>query len=111
MERYFENDPFARVLRAFAVLFPGRPFRCEWGEGLTDVVGDEVYGTTDFFDDGRIPIITIDCNLRVKDAVEVLAHELAHVAAGIGAGHGSAWEAAFELIHKEYCEIKLKKGR
>ncbi len=43
--------------------------------------------------------------LRVADAVEILAHELAHVAVGSDEEHGKAWEEAFDAIHNEFDRI------
>ena len=60
------------------------------------------YGMTFFPDNGSDPIIQLDCNLSVKDAVEVLAHELAHVIAGIDKNHGKEWEDIFSEIHELY---------
>ena len=101
----FSNDPFAIVFEAFAALYPGLTFTCEWAEELHDEEGVETYGQTFFPDDGGMPEIAISAELTVKDAVEVLAHELDHVAAGADAEHGPAWEEAFDAIYIKYVSI------
>lgn len=101
----FSIDPFAIAFEAFAALYPGLTFTCEWAEELHDEEGVETYGQTFFPDDGGIPEIAVSGELTVKNAVEVLVHELAHVAVGIDAEHGPAWEEAFDAIHEKYIEI------
>lgn len=104
----FENDPFALVWLAFKNLYPERDCTCFWdpelGEDEED--GQPVYGATDYDSDTDSYVVLVSSNtLTVKDAVEILAHELAHVAVGGDMGHGPIWEEAFDAIFKEYNRI------
>lgn len=106
MTNPFVFDPFAAVWEAFKTLYPGKGenVTCAFDENIKDDNGKPVLGTTDFLDDGSI-VVLIDCNLKVCDAVEILAHELAHVAAGMDADHGPEWEKAFDAIYDKYDEL------
>ena len=105
MENPFANDPFALVWQAFKNLYPGKDCEVQWQPGIQDDgLSEQGYGFTEFCEDGSI-LVEVDANLRVSNAVEVLAHELAHVAVGIENENGAAWEAAFEAIFQEYGRI------
>ena len=105
MENPFANDPFALVWQAFKNLYPGKDCEVQWQLGIQDDgLSEQGYGFTEFCEDGSI-LVAVDANLRVSNAVEVLAHELAHVAVVIENEHGAAWEAAFEAIFQEYGRI------
>ena len=81
MESPFVNDPFAMVWQAFKNLYPGKDCEVQWQPGIQDDgLSEQGYGFTEFCEDGSI-LVAVDANLRVSNAVEVLAHELAHVAA------------------------------
>ena len=114
MNRVFANDPFARVCKYFKLLFPAKKVVCLWTEHLEDEKGETVYGVTIFPKEGSgtnvVPEIFISAELTVKDAAEILAHELAHVAVGCDEGHGEAWEKAFEAIHRAYMTGRIEAG-
>ena len=102
----FDNDPFAMVWQAYRNLYPSRPApSVEW-----TTIDDEdqetagSWGYTVFTDDGEV-FVYVSCDLKVMDAVEILAHELAHVAVGAEEDHGEKWEEAFEAIFNEYNRI------
>lgn len=104
MKKLFVNDPFARVYEIFRQLYPDKDCCCFWTDAL-----DDAYGVTLFSDNSRMPPkVFVSVDLPVKNAVEILAHELAHVAVGLDAGHGEAWENAFEAIHRTYCRTTSK---
>ena len=102
----FDNDPFAMVWQAYRNLYPGRPApSVEWTHiDENDEETHGAWGYTVFTDDGEVAVF-VSCDLKVMDAVEVLAHELAHVAVGAAEDHGEKWEAAFEAIFQEYNRI------
>lgn len=102
----FDNDPFAMVWQAYRNLWPGRPApSVEWCHiDENDAETGGAWGYTVFTDDGEIAVF-ISCDLKVMDAVEILAHELAHVAVGAAEDHGDKWEAAFDAIFQEYNRI------
>ena len=92
-------DPFGLVLDVFNDLYPGKPAIVTWRQGMKD--SGDCYGCTDF--DHDPPLVSVDVDLPVTGAIDVLAHELAHVAAGhVKPPHGKAWRAAFDAIHREY---------
>ena len=106
MKTPFINDMFSMVYQAFKNLYPDKECDCQWQpETMTDEDGTEVLGITTYGDDGSV-FIDISANLKVADAVEILAHELAHVAVGKEAEpHGQEWEDAFDAIHNEFDRI------
>lgn len=106
MIQVFDNDPFAMVWQAYRNLWPGRPApSVEWCHiDENDAETGGAWGYTVFTDDGEIAVF-ISCDLKVTDAVEILAHELAHVAVGAAEDHGEKWEAAFDAIFQEYNRI------
>lgn len=101
MTNPFKMDPFAYVWEAFRNLYPGKECECYLAPLEDDGTDHPHVGIASFDDDGEIMVL-VDPNLSVRDAVEVLAHELAHVAVGPEAEHGEVWESAFEAIHQEY---------
>ena len=97
----FTNDPFALVYMAFKNLYPDKNCECFLG----GVIGNEHYGETVFEENGRVTVY-IKETLAVRDAVEILAHELAHVAVGeTEEAHGKEWEDALEAMSDEYERI------
>ena len=97
----FENDFFALVYMAFKNKYPHKDCECYIG----GVQGKKHYGETVFDENGQATVY-IKESLKLRDAVEVLAHELAHVAVGeTEEEHGKEWEDAFEAIHEEYERI------
>jgi hypothetical protein len=94
-------DPLGLVLDVFNDLYPGKPATVTWRQGMKE--SGECYGCTDF--DHDPPLVSVDVDLPVTGAIDVLAHELAHVAAGhVKPAHGKAWKDAFNAIHTEYME-------
>lgn len=97
----FTNDPFALVYMAFKNLYPDKNCECFFG----GVSGNEHYGETVFEENGHVTVY-INETLTIRNAIEILAHELAHVAVGeTEETHGKEWEEAFEAIFKEYERI------
>lgn len=105
-ESPFVNDMFAMVYQAFRNLYgeKDRNLIVYWsGEPMKDDNGNEAFGSTTFTD--TYVYVEVSSDLKVSDAVEILAHELAHVAVGSNAEHGEGWEKAFEAIFNEYNRI------
>ena len=101
----FENDIFALIWKAFKNLYPDKECKCFWEPQIReDESGNEVFGLTDFGDDGSVEVF-VRPDLNVSDAGEVLAHELAHVAVGSEHDHDETWENAFDAIFQEYNKI------
>ncbi len=107
----FKNDPFEFIVEAFNELYPGKKYECFWGENLRDEDGEEIYGFIFFPDDGSTPVIFVDANLSVRNAGEILGHELAHLATPDDTEHGKDWENAFDKIKEKYDEIVRSKER
>ncbi len=105
METPFKNDIFALIWKSFKNLYPKKECECLWETYIReDENGQEVFGLTDFGDDGSV-VVFVRADLRVTDAGEILAHELARVAVGVDHDHDEAWEEAFEAIFNEYHRI------
>ena len=101
----FENDIFALIWNAFKNLYPNKECQCFWQPNIRpEEDGTEVYGLTDFGDDGIVTVF-VTPELAIQDAAEIFAHELAHVAVGVEAGHGKKWRGAFDKIFEEYNRI------
>ena len=101
----FKNDPFSLLWIAFQRLYPDK--KCNvWYDhkDQKDENGETIFGETFYSEDGTITVF-VDYDLSIKDAVEILAHELAHVAVGEEAGHGEEWELAFDTIFQEYEKV------
>lgn len=104
------NTPLDDVIQSVSNLY---------GELNCDIVFDpelrnreNVYGLTNFFEDGTI-LIELDTESSLNIIVETLAHELAHVVAGVDAEHGDKWEEVFENIfveYERYCKEKYKEN-
>lgn len=75
----FQNDPFEIIFGVFTTLYPGLDCTVEWCTGMKDEDGNTVCGATVFPNDGGKPIVSVSGEIDVKNASEVLAHELAHV--------------------------------
>lgn len=101
----FANDIFAFIWQAFKNLYPDKECDCFWEPQIReDENGNEVFGLTDFGDDGYV-VVFVRPDLKVADAGEILAHELAHVAVGVEHEHDEEWEKAFDNIFEEYNRI------
>ena len=101
----FANDIFALIWKAFKNLYPDKECECFWEPKIReDENGNEVFGLTDFGDDGSV-VVFVRPDLKVADAGEIFAHELAHVAVGVEHEHDEVWENAFEAIFQEYNKI------
>ena len=103
----FINDMFSVVYKAFKNLYPDKKCEIQWVPDNFKENDEECYGCTDFQDDGTV-LVCVSALIPVKDAVEVLAHELAHVAVGIANEHNKQWEDAFEAIFVEYNRLSEK---
>ena len=105
MKTPFYNDMFWLVWLAFSNLNPDKKnVICEWVPELEETEGGTVYGRTCLCEDGNY-LVQVTAQIPVKDAVEILAHELAHVAAGPELKHGPEWKKAFDDIYEEYVRI------
>lgn len=99
------NNPLDMVEEAFQNLYPECRYKAYIDLDLKDDDGKEVFGITVFPSDSSEPTILISADLRLRDSIEILAHELAHVAAGVEAKHSERWEIAFQKIFDEYNRI------
>ena len=105
MKTPFKNDIFALIYKAFTNLYTtDKEITCYWQPELKDDEGNEVYGVTNFEDDGNITVL-ISGVLPVLDCAEILAHELAHIMVGVEEEHNEKWEKAFDSIQEEYMRI------
>jgi predicted metal-dependent hydrolase len=103
--KVFENDPFVNVKEAFERLYPDFNYKIFLTSEKIENEGEKkAYGATIWPDDEDIAVIFISTELKIMDAVEVLAHELAHVATP-KEDHSKAWKEAFEKIHIEHERI------
>ena len=100
----FVNDPFKTLMEAFDNLFPDFNYAALIVPEIKTVDGSKAYGETFWPESEDLAIISISAELKIMDAVEVLAHEFAHVATP-NEDHSQAWEEAFEKIHQEYDRI------
>jgi hypothetical protein len=106
---YFEIDPFSIIFDIVRGAYGETPAICQWSEDLL-VEGDGPVGQTELPETPRLtPVVTISANLPVKDAVEILAHELAHVVVwqhyddkGNTHEDGSQWSIVFDIIHRQF---------
>ncbi|MGG1157490.1 hypothetical protein ABE237_00730 [Brevibacillus formosus] len=99
------NNPFYFIIRAFEELYPDKTrvvIQFVDMEHIDKESIDETgYGLTFFPDEENEPVhVYVDIKLQVKDAAEILAHELAHVAVGAEADHNELWEKSFDDIYK-----------
>lgn len=101
--------PFIDVINA-ACRVSGKSLDCDIHFGET--TEDDALGETYFpADGGRIEVV-IRPDMKIEQAMDILAHELAHVIAGEGDDHGPVWEKAYADIYEEYTrwyEERLKK--
>lgn len=100
----FLNSPFDILDKAFRNLYPNKEYVAYVLAEVEDEDGERAYGFTRF-EEGKIPIIAISAELRIKDAIEIFAHELAHVAVGEEEGHGEQWNFQFDRLCEEYERI------
>lgn len=98
-----KQNLFQRVVDIFNDMHQGKDAEIQWVEGMKDECG--AWGETLFPDDGSMPIISIDVEIPVSAAIEIIAHELSHIAAGIDADHGPEWEKEFEKIFQRWDEM------
>lgn len=108
----FANDPFAKLLAVFERLFPLIPVGIiQWDSTLPE----GAFGRTVFPDDGSHPVISIDPNQTIMQALDILAHELSHVACeSLGLDHpvtkaqhrsgekGRFWREIYGKLNEEY---------
>lgn len=104
MNTPFKNDPFAITWIAFKNLFPDKDCECWFDTDMKADDEDKAYGLTNFCDDGTV-VVTVDSEVTLENATEILAHELAHVAVGYDHGHDDVWDEAFGKILEEYDRI------
>lgn len=98
----FINNPFNTLSQIIEENYPMAKCEIYIGDSMTD--GVDVFGCTLFPEEtmNATPIIEIHYSLSIKDATEILAHELAHVIAGQHAKHNEEWERVFSHIHTEF---------
>lgn len=98
----FINNPFDTLSEIMKENYPDVNCDIYIGESMTD--GKETFGCTLFPEEtlNTMTVIEIHYSLSLKDATEILAHELAHVIAGPDAEHGEEWERVFSHIHTEF---------
>ena len=64
----FENDIFALIWQAFKNLYPDKECKCFWEPQIReDENGNEVFGLTDFDDDGSV-VVFVRPDLEVSVA-------------------------------------------
>lgn len=97
----FKNCPFQMIDECFKRLFPDVKYEAYFQPDLKDDEGKEVYGLTNFTDDGGIEIL-VGLQLSINDTVETFAHELAHAAVGPEHEHDDVWAKAFDDLFDEY---------
>ena len=101
----FKNSPFEMLDIAFKRLFPDVKYTAYFEPNIRDDEhGENVYGLTDFADDGEITIF-VDTDLSINDSVEIFAHELAHAGVGVKQEHNEKWQKAFDDLFDEYNKI------
>ena len=100
--KVFEFDPFETLLRVYLKMGGKKPL-IVW-DNVNTCEDNPKYGETIFCDDGDIQI-RIDFNLKVLDAIEILAHELSHALVGFEHGHDDVFEKTFDHIFDEYERI------
>lgn len=93
MTVYVLGSPFELMLKVFEEKYPEIDCAIVWAENLKRETG--AWGTTEF---GKTILINIDIDLPIRNAPEVLGHELAHAAAGPNAGHSEEWKQIFEEL-------------
>ncbi len=85
----FKQRLFDTVIDIFNERHPEKDAEIIWCTGMYVECG--AWGETLFPDDGSIPIISIDAEIPVSGAIEIIAHELSHVAVGPGQSHDDIW--------------------
>jgi hypothetical protein len=95
-----KQNLFQRVVDIFNEMHPGINGEIQWVQGMKSDA--DAWGETFFPDDGSTPVISIDAEIPVSAAIEIIAHELSHLAAGVDAGHSEAWEKEFEEIFQRW---------
>ena len=93
-------NPFALVVDIFKGMYPDKS--CEITFCQEMYKKSKAYGETFFPDDKSTPLVSIEIDMPVIGAIEILAHELSHVAVGEGKGHGKEWEKVFDNIFNEF---------
>lgn len=100
----FKNCPFQMLDVCFKKLFPGVNYEAHFHPDLKDDNGEDVYGLTNFTNDGKIEIL-IGVQLPINDTVETFAHELAHAGVGADHEHDDVWAKAFDDLFDEYNKL------
>lgn len=103
METPFINDMFSIFYKAFKNLC-NKKVDVQWVNEIEPVEGEEVSGTTRFFDDGTIEIYILT-RQSITEAVETLIHEFAHVIVGPINEHGEEFHRACDALVEEYTRI------
>jgi Zn-dependent peptidase ImmA (M78 family) len=102
----FLLNPFDLVIQATNNLYPNTKCVIQFNPEMS--MSEKEYGVTIFPEDNSIPIIEVNANLSVSNAVEILAHEISHVVAGKEADHNDKWEQIFDAINVEVENIANK---
>lgn len=107
MNKLHFSDPISAVIQAYKdISGKDREVYIKYSTGMWNFFRWGKWGTTFFPDDESLPIvIQINVNLKIKHAIEIIAHELAHVIVGIDAGHSIEFEKTFCAIRDKAIEI------
>lgn len=108
MESPFLNDCFGMLWIAFCNLYPENKdkVQIQWQPNLFDEVNNEnCYGMTEYVEEEDFYYVSVTPEIKVLDAIEILAHELAHCGVGVEHGHDEVWAKSFEDLFNEYNRI------
>jgi len=100
------NDPFKTLFEAVYELYPDLKANIQFNPELS--FEDDEFGCTTFPDDGSTPLIDINPQLTVLDALEIIVHEIAHVVCGPDHEHDKEWKRVFSQIHEKFQEVAMR---
>lgn len=105
------NNPFQDLINA-AEFVNGGALDCEifFHPDMQEEDGSVPFGSTTFPDDGSCPQIAINADMKIKDSLEILAHELAHVIVGVEHDHDAVYDDTFNAIRITYDELANMAG-
>jgi len=94
------QDPIQVIIDIFEQRHPKKKVIVQYVQGMKEKA--DAYGETFFPNDGGIPIVSIDVEISIIGAIDVLAHELAHVAIGPDGKHGEKWDNEYTEINNSF---------